>query len=54
MPTLQTEAGMVRVPAGTWSVDRAHSSVGFEIKHLMIATVRSRFTEFEGFRVGRR
>jgi polyisoprenoid-binding protein YceI len=48
MPTLHTEAGMVRVPAGTWSVDRTHSSVGFEIKHLMIATVRGRFTEFEG------
>ena len=48
MPTLQTEVGMVRVPAGTWKVDPSHSSVGFEVKHLMIATVRGRFTEFEG------
>jgi polyisoprenoid-binding protein YceI len=45
---LQTERGVVRVPTGTWRVDPAHSSIGFEIKHLMIATVRGRFTEFEG------
>jgi polyisoprenoid-binding protein YceI len=48
MATLHTEAGMVRVPAGTWKVDPSHSSVGFEVKHLMIATVRGRFREFEG------
>jgi polyisoprenoid-binding protein YceI len=29
-------------------VDQAHSSVGFEVKHMMIATVRGRFNEFEG------
>src|SRR5918992_758648 len=45
---LQTEQGIVRVPTGTWRVDPAHSSVEFEIKHMMIATVRGRFTEFEG------
>jgi polyisoprenoid-binding protein YceI len=48
MTQLMTEQGMVRVPAGTWKVDPAHSSVGFEVKHLMIATVRGRFTEFDG------
>jgi polyisoprenoid-binding protein YceI len=36
------------VPAGTWSVDPAHSSVGFSVKHLGIATVRGKFDEFEG------
>jgi polyisoprenoid-binding protein YceI len=45
---LQTERGIVRVPPGTWKVDPVHSSVGFEVKHMMIATVRGRFTEFEG------
>jgi polyisoprenoid-binding protein YceI len=45
---LQTEQGIVRVPTGTWHVDPAHSSIEFEIKHMMIATVRGRFTEFEG------
>jgi polyisoprenoid-binding protein YceI len=46
---LQTEQGnVVRVPAGTWHVDPAHSSIEFEVKHMMIATVRGRFKEFEG------
>jgi polyisoprenoid-binding protein YceI len=44
---LETEQGVVRVPTGTWHVDAAHSSVEFEIKHMMIATVRGRFKEFE-------
>jgi polyisoprenoid-binding protein YceI len=49
MTQLQTEhQGMVRVPAGTWEVDPAHSSVAFEVKHLMIATVRGHFSEFTG------
>ena len=36
------------VPAGTWTVDPAHSSVGFSVKHLGIANVRGTFDEFEG------
>jgi polyisoprenoid-binding protein YceI len=48
MTMLQTEQGMVRVPAGTWKVDPSHSSVAFEVKHLMIATVRGHFSEFDG------
>jgi polyisoprenoid-binding protein YceI len=45
---LQTEHGIVRVPTGIWHVDPTHSSVEFEVKHMMIATVRGRFKEFEG------
>jgi polyisoprenoid-binding protein YceI len=48
MTELMTEQGMVRVPAGTWVVDPAHSSVAFEIKHMMISTVRGHFREFTG------
>ena len=48
MTQLMTEQGMVRVPAGTWRVDPAHSSAAFEVKHMMIATVRGQFREFEG------
>jgi polyisoprenoid-binding protein YceI len=49
MPTqLQTEQGIVRVPTGTWTVDPDHSSVEFEVKHMMIATIRGRFREFDG------
>jgi polyisoprenoid-binding protein YceI len=36
------------VPAGTWSVDPVHSTVGFSVKHLGIATVRGKFEDFEG------
>jgi polyisoprenoid-binding protein YceI len=45
---LATEQGIVRIPTGIWHVDPTHSSVEFEIKHMMIATVRGRFKEFEG------
>src|ERR1700759_5216432 len=36
------------VPAGTYSVDPSHSSVGFEVRHMGIATVRGAFRKFEG------
>ena len=32
----------------SWTIDPAHSRVGFAIKHMMISTVRGEFTEFEG------
>ena len=48
MTQLQTEHGIVKVPAGTWKVDPIHSSVAFEVKHMMIATVRGHFSEFAG------
>jgi polyisoprenoid-binding protein YceI len=48
MTQLMTEQGMIRVPAGTWEVDPAHSSAAFEVKHMMIATVRGHFREFGG------
>jgi polyisoprenoid-binding protein YceI len=45
---LQTETGIVRVPTGTWAVDPVHSSIGFDVKHMMISTVRGHFKEYEG------
>ena len=36
------------VPAGTWEVDPVHSSVDFSVKHMGIANVRGRFTDFQG------
>lgn len=32
----------------TWNIDAAHSEVGFEVKHLMIAKVRGRFAGVTG------
>ena len=36
------------IPSGTWAADTAHSTLGFSVKHLGIATVRGSFGEFEG------
>ena len=36
------------IPSGTWVLDPAHTSVGFSVKHLGIATVRGTFAGFEG------
>jgi polyisoprenoid-binding protein YceI len=43
-----TTSSATVIPTGTWSVDRAHSKVGFAVKHMGIATVRGEFTDFEG------
>ncbi len=32
----------------TWQIDAAHTQVEFEVKHMMFAKVRGRFTAFEG------
>ena len=34
--------------SGLWSVDPAHSTVEFGVKHMMIQTVHGRFRDFEG------
>ena len=39
---------VTNLPAGTWTVDKVHSSVEFQVKHLGIATVKGQFTDFEG------
>ena len=49
---MSTQAAAVRttpiISPGTWIVDPAHSSVEFAVKHMGIASVRGRFSEFEG------
>jgi polyisoprenoid-binding protein YceI len=37
-----------RIPSGTYSVDPTHSNVGFEVRHMGIATVRGTFKKFTG------
>ena len=36
------------IPAGTWTIDPAHSTVGFSVKHLMVSKVRGTFDTFTG------
>ena len=40
--TLQT------IPTGVYNVDPTHSNVGFEVRHMGIATVRGKFGTFQG------
>jgi polyisoprenoid-binding protein YceI len=32
----------------TWTIDPAHTDIGFSVKHLMFTTVRGRFADVEG------
>src|ERR1051325_7837970 len=47
MSTIET-AAIAAIPQGTWNIDPSHSSVGFSVKHMGIATVRGQFANFEG------
>jgi polyisoprenoid-binding protein YceI len=40
------DTGPVR--SSTWKIDPAHSNVEFAVKHLMISTVKGRFSDVEG------
>ncbi len=49
MTTTTTAPGTL----STWTLDPAHTEVGFEIKHMMFAKVRGRFPDLEGtLRIG--
>jgi polyisoprenoid-binding protein YceI len=43
-----TSLSLQTIPAGTYNVDPAHSNVGFEVRHMGIATVRGAFRKFQG------
>jgi polyisoprenoid-binding protein YceI len=47
-PLSTTTVSLDAIPAGTYNVDPAHSSVGFEVRHMGIATVRGAFRKFQG------
>jgi polyisoprenoid-binding protein YceI len=36
-----------QLPTGTWAVDPVHSSAGFAVKHMVVATFRGRFEDFD-------
>ncbi len=53
---MSTAAAATTTPAlaaGNWNLDTVHSHVGFAVKHMVVATFRGRFEEYEGaLRVG--
>lgn len=36
------------LPAGTWTIDPVHSTVGFSVRHMMVSKVRGKFETFTG------
>jgi polyisoprenoid-binding protein YceI len=45
---MASTALQTQLPVGTWTVDPAHSSVEFQVKHMGIATVKGTFNDYEG------
>ncbi len=43
-----TATALTSIPAGIYNVDPSHSNVGFEVRHMGIATVRGAFKKFDG------
>ena len=41
-------AGAQMLAGGSWQVDPVHSVVEFRVRHMMIATVKGRFRDFDG------
>jgi len=42
--SIATQQGL---PVGTWTLDPIHSSASFAVKHMVVATFRGRFEEFD-------
>ena len=47
MSTTLTTPTEAVAPAGTWQLDKIHSSASFAVKHMVVATFRGRFEEFD-------
>ncbi|KIA63172.1 YceI family protein [Nocardia vulneris] len=45
--TTSSESTTAQLKAGAWTLDTAHSSVAFTVRHLGISKVRGGFTKFE-------
>ena len=40
-------AAQQQLPAGTWQLDKVHSSATFAVKHMVVSTFRGRFEDFD-------
>lgn len=47
-PAVRTYEGVEFPAAGVWALDKAHTTVEFTARHLMVAKVKGRFAEFAG------
>ena len=44
---MSTTAQITTIPTGTWNTDPVHSSLGFAVKHMVVATFRGSLPDFE-------
>jgi polyisoprenoid-binding protein YceI len=47
MSATEVAAGPTTIGAGTYRVDPVHSTAGFAVKHMVVATFRGRFEDFD-------
>jgi polyisoprenoid-binding protein YceI len=47
MTPTATTTDQTTLPTGTWKLDPTHSSVGFAVKHMVVATFRGHFDRFD-------
>jgi polyisoprenoid-binding protein YceI len=47
-----TQLNATAVPVGTWQSDPVHSTFGFSVKHMVVATFRGSLTDFEATLTG--
>ena len=47
MTAINQQATQQELPVGTWKLDTVHSSAGFAVKHMVVATFRGRFDDFD-------
>ena len=47
MTTTLPSSSTLAIPAGTWRLDPTHSSAGFSVKHMAVATFRGSFEQLD-------
>ena len=48
MTTTTTASPLSQTTASTWHIDAAHTTVEFQVKHMMFSTVKGRFSGVKG------
>jgi polyisoprenoid-binding protein YceI len=49
---MSTSEQITAVPTGTWTTDPVHSSFGFSVKHMVVATFRGTMADFDAILTG--
>jgi polyisoprenoid-binding protein YceI len=44
---MSTTTAELQIPAGTYTIDKVHSTIGFAVKHMVVSTFRGRFEDYD-------